>query len=77
MWPRILFVVCMEFDSIFAPAEGSDSTLGLSALAQVDCSSEDSNLIGSLELQGDYVGRRLTTDVSVPGGFSFLISCVF
>ena len=39
----------------------------LDVLAYVDCDVEDVSMVGSLELEGDYVGRRLTTNYSVPG----------
>ena len=56
----------MEFDDVFAKDCGEEA-LGLGVLAEVDCTPDDATLVGSLELQGDYVGRRLTTNVSVPG----------
>ena len=40
------------------------------ALADVEANSEDVDLLRSIEHAGSYLGRRLTTNVSVPGNIS-------
>ena len=72
VWPQRLFiltvVVWMEFEGR-EPYFLDEGRGALDVLAQVDCDVEDVSMVGSLELEGDYVGRRLTTNYSVPGRF--------